>query len=353
MGKQEGHKAFSKLTRLLRLVEYIAVNQKDGGVPWEKIKAEIYGNEYATDESLLRKFRRDIKDIADIYADDLLDNGEIPVEAAVITKNKYGKYIIQNGLNLMLPTKLNEDEALALMSSVCLVPEFVSAFENASNKLWLRLKNQMSNEVLEKCEILTKAIVSAIPIAKSTNDEIFKLILDALHEKKYIEISEYQKVWPDDPEKCKFAPQIIYLKYHSWYVLGAINDKTKILRLDRIKSASLSHEEQEFLPSIEELARDIQLDYNPFEKMPKGGWKVKLRITGSFVQPCMETKWFPDEEKIFNKKDNSLIYSVTLKGLEEITLWIMRALNCIEVLEPKELRDRIDARVNEYLKKRK
>ena len=93
--------------------------------------------------------------------------------------------------------------------------------------------------------------------------------------------------------------------------------------------------------------------YNPFVKIPEGGYRVKLRITGSFVKPCMETKWFPDEVKDFNKEDGSLNYEVTLKGLEAITLWIMRALDCVEVIEPAELRDLVNARVKRYLDREK
>ena len=66
----------------------------------------------------------------------------------------------------------------------------------------------------------------------------------------------------------------------------------------------------------------------------------------------METQWFLGEKKTLDPKGGSLIYEVNLKGLEAITLWIMRALNCIEVLEPIELRKRIDKRVNEYVKRR-
>ena len=43
---------------------------------------------------------------------------------------------------------------------------------------------------------------------------------------------------------------------------------------------------------------------------------------------------------------------MTLKGLESITLWIMRALDCIEVLEPRKLADEIDRRVGAYLERK-
>ena len=45
----------------------------------------------------------------------------------------------------------------------------------------------------------------------------------------------------------------------------------------------------------------------------------------------------------------SVLYEVELMGLEAITLWIMRALDCVEVLEPRKLADEVDRRVGAYL----
>ena len=365
--KHDGDSAFNKLTRLLRLIKYVAEHGKNG-VYWKDIRSEIYDGDPADpvistkDDTLLRKFMRDRSDINssfyidedDDYADD-----DIHQDEAIIQKNKDGKYVIRNGLNLMLPMKLKKEEALALASGVRLISEFITPLHNASNNLWLRLKNQMSDEILSGCEFLISATTSAIPIAQKVDHDVFMNMIEALNEKQYISINEYATAWPDDLERCKFAPHIIYLKYHSWYAYGEVSGKKRILRLDRIKSAELCDEYQEDFPTAEELdelTRDIQLDYNPykpFKKMPAGGWKIKLRITGSFVQPCLETVWFPGEKKTFDEKSKTLIYEVNLKGLEAITLWIMRALNCMEVLEPAELRDEIDRRVDTYLESRK
>ena len=364
--KQKGDTTFSKLRRLLRLVEYIAAHGREG-VSWPNIRRDVYDGEAddslkidTKSDKLLRKFSRDKKDIDasfyidedDDYVDDCIHRDE-----AIIKRNKNGKYFIRNGLNLMLPMTLKKEEALALVSGVRMISEFIAPLHNASNNLWQRLKNQMSDEILSECEFLTSAIISAIPIAQKVDHDIFMDMIEALHEQQYIIINEYEKAWPDDLEQCKFAPRVLYLKHHSWYVYGEVSGSRRILRLDRIKSAELCDEYQEDFPKteeLEELAQDIRIDYNPFKpfkKMPLEGWNIKLRITGSFVRPCLETVWFPGEKKTL--KGKTLIYEVKLKGLESITLWIMRALNCMEVLEPSELREEIDRRVNEYLERRK
>ena len=362
--KHYGDNAFNKLIRLLRLVKFIAEHGKEGA-SWKDIRENIYRDVSDTDttnDGLLRKFTRDRNLINEsFYLDDDDNNNnnnndsELLPDTAIIQRSKRGMYVIRNGLNLMLPIKLKKDEALALVSGVRLIPEFIPPLKAASNKLWLRLKNQMSDEILDECESLTSATVSAIPMASEVDQDVFIKILEAIHEKQYLKINKYVKAWPNDLESCEFAPYVIYMRHHAWYVLGKISGEQKILRVDRIKSADLIDKVQQAPLSAKELKsieQDIQLDYNPYEKIPPDGWKIKLKITGSFVQPCMETQWFPGEKKTFDSETQSLIYEVNLKGLEAITLWIMRALNCMEILEPAELRRRIDRRVNEYIQRR-
>ena len=364
--KQDGDSAFNKLVRLLRLVKYVAEHGRQGA-SWRDIRRNVYDGDVndpvigTQNDKLMRMFARDRKDInSSLYLDEDEDDNDVEILQDTAIIQKQGKnYAIRNGLNLMLPLQLKKEEALALVSGVRLISEFIPPLRNASNSLWLRLKNQMSQEVLDECEFLTSSTVSAIPMAHEVDHDVFMTILEALHNRQYIRVNQYIKAWPDDLEQCEFAPQVIYVKHHSWYVFGEVSGKQRILRIDRIKSADLSNEYQEnplTLDELNALERDIQLDYNPFKPFPKtpaDGWNIKLRVTGSFVQPCMETEWFPGEKKIFDSKSKSLIYEVKLKGLEQITLWIMRALDCFEVLEPAELRDEIDRRVNAYCKRRK
>ena len=320
--KHDGDSAFSKLMRLLRLIRFIAEHGRQG-VTWKEIRRNIY-REYSeadtTDGALLRKFTRDRRSINEsFYLDD--DDGNILPDTVIIKKIK-GKYVIHNGLNLMLPMTLKKEEALALVSGVRLIPEFIPPLEAASNSLWLRLKNQMSDEILDECEYLTSATVSAIPMAAEVEHDVFMKILEAIHGRQYIMINKYAKAWPDDLESCEFAPLVIYMRHHAWYVLGKVSDKQRILRVDRIKSAELLHKVQKYWLSSEglkALERDIQLDYNPFRKFPADGWDIKLRITGTFITPCMETEWFPGEKKTLSPDGESLIYEVKLKGLEALT----------------------------------
>ena len=362
MGKAEGNNAWSTLKRLFKLTKLLS-ERGSGGADWNDVRRIYKEDSSATDEALKRKFRRDREALMDIYEDeDILEAGDEPPDgAAIIEKNADGRYVIRSGVNLVLPMRLTEDQSFALTSSVRLIPAFLSPFGKASNELWRLLERHMPKTLLDECQTLTKAIVSAIPIAKKVDAHILETVLKALANKKILNILQYRKVWPDDPARCRFSPWTLYLKYHSWYILGELHEgdssRTSILRVDRIKIAEVLRDDQPHPcggKALKELENDIRLDYNPFDKaLPKEGYHVKLRVTGPFVKPCQETKWFPGESCTpVGDGSGDIIYEVTLKGLESITLWIMRVLECIEVLEPAKLRDEIDRRVKAYTDRR-
>jgi predicted DNA-binding transcriptional regulator YafY len=135
-----------------------------------------------------------------------------------------------------------------------------------------------------------------------------------------------------------------------------IDDKRPaVFRLDRMRMVEVLLD-QSFIESPwspEELRDNIEQDWHAAN--PREQYKIKLRITGPQALDVMETEFFKGEKKRLDSKgkNGAVLYEVTLKGLERITLWIMRSLECFEIIEPKELRDEIDRRVNEYLKHRK
>lgn len=356
--------AWSALKRLFKLVELLA-NSGSRGVEWETIRNKVYlsddeessGNE----ESMRRKFDRDRKALRDIYEDeDIREAGDEPLDGAAIIEKKNGRYVIREGVTFMLPMKLTDDQALALSASVRLVPGFLPSFKEASGELWRKLQRPLPGKIRDKAETLTEAIVPAIPVSRKVRSHILQTVLDAMEKKKVLEVKQYNKAREDDLERCSFSPYALYLKHHSWYVMGEVHgeqgDRMHILRVDRIAIVDVSEKDQPHPcegDALKNLEKDIRLDYNPFDKKaPKEGYRVKLRITGSFVTPCEETEWFPDEKKTLNK-DGTLDYEVTLKGLEAITLWIMRALDSIEIIEPAKLRDKINERVRKYTDREK
>ena len=357
MGKSKGNNAWATLKRLHELVRFLT-ERGSRGATWDELWDKVYSGGKAKESSRRKMFDRDRDALRDIYDDeDIIEADGEPLEGAAIVTRRSGRYVLQNGATFMLPMKLSEPKALALFSSVRLAQVFIAPFAEAAEALLGMLQKQMSRDVFEKCEALTRAIVPAIPISERVQTKILQDILDAISKKRILDVLRYEAVRERELERCRFSPWLLYLKHHGWYVIGEVHEggesRPHILRVDRIRIAGVSEEPQPAPcegEALKELEEKVRLDYDPFKPAPRGGYRVKLRITGPYADACMRTKWFPNEKK--ELKDGVLMYQVTVWGLEAMALWVMRALECVEVLEPKELRDEIDRRVRIYLARR-
>ena len=213
---------------------------------------------------------------------------------------------------------------------------------------------------MEKADRLSDAVALSIPVSDlDEGQEVFQKVVRAIDEKKVLHIREYEDMKGVKAPRL-VSPYALYFKYHAWYLLGAsptITDQTPAgipapFRLSRMNLVEVL-EDGDFIDcpySSEALQENIALDFHPSN--PDKNYHIKLRITDSFAKASMQTTWFRGEKKK-TEKDGSVSYEVTLKGLEAITLWIMRGLDCIEVLEPQELVDKIDNRVKKYTDRKK
>lgn len=362
MPKHEGETVFTTLKRLHRLVEFLLDKSKYGAA-FEEIAEEIY--DYYPDcdrqlSSVRRMFNRDLRSLMELYDDEepyVDEDGNVDEESVVIEKKRVDskdRYFIKNGFHFIMPMKLTQDQATALAFGLRVTEEMVGPFASLSGALWEKLKHQFPKDFIDGNNKLIDSIVSVIPVGSpastSKREYAMRKIADAIQRGKAVKISYTHGDGTNS--SYKFSPYVLSLKYHSWYVVGETDSEQRTVRLDRINSVEVLDEDQPHPrdgDDLKRLKRAIRLDVVP--SLPYALYHVKLRITGSFVQPCMETRWFPNEKKT-KQDDGSLLYEVNLKGLEWITLWIMRALDCMEVLEPAELRDEIDRRVDAYSARR-
>ena len=356
MGKEVGNDAWSTLKRLHRLVALLA-EHGESGVSFEEICTKIYPEDVSS-ASLRRKFNRDRKNLRKLYGEVLKDDEiveEDREEIVTIKKNSEGRYVMESRFNFMLPMKLDEKQLLALVAGVRLTQHFVHVLRDPSEEVWGKLKRQIPANFLDKSDRLSEAITANIPISRiKGDDEIFQKVLDAIEGKKVLRIGQYTG-GEGKTRSCTLSPYVLYLKHHAWYVMGLSHDApTKLFpfRLGRMRLVELLND-VDFIPSaesIKDLRKRIALDFFPADA--EASHLVRLRITGKVARSCMETEWFPGEKKSWEEGGKSVLYEVELMGLEAITLWIMRALDCVEVLEPKKLADEIDRRVGAYLERR-
>jgi predicted DNA-binding transcriptional regulator YafY len=354
--------AGEQLKRLFELIRFLT-ERGERGATLEEIRPRVYAEDKDIQgESLRRKFDRDIqslKDIYDIRDDESHDEDDDDDDVVDIVptgkKDAAGKsyYRLKSRYTFMLPMRIRDEELHAMVVGTKLAGHFIKPLESAAVELWHKLKGRLPGEAMDKGEKLSQAIALAMPVSKLDNDkDIFKKALQAIDEKKILKVRQYRDREGNN-RACTISPYALYFKYHAWYLMGmdaGIADTPTVFRLNRMRLAEVL-ENGAFIEcpwDEEELRNNIEMDFHPANASQE--YSVRLRITGFFMQAVMETEWFKGEKKTLRK--DCVEYEVKLKGFERITLWIMRALDCIEVLEPKELKTEIDRRVDAYLARR-
>jgi predicted DNA-binding transcriptional regulator YafY len=176
---------------------------------------------------------------------------------------------------------------------------------------------------------------------KSTSDFsmfslIFKLIEQCILNKKSMQI-EYESLQSGLTTR-RVDPYSLIFRRHAWYLIGFCHrrNEIRIFRLNRIKRVAL-------------LDKSFVMDPNfSLDSLFKDSWEiyqgklvsVKIRFKGIGAK-VVESGQYHHSEKISKCKDGSLVYEVKVNGIDEICQWILGFGENAEVLEPKELRDKI------------
>ena len=125
---------------------------------------------------------------------------------------------------------------------------------------------------------------------------------------------------------------------HAWYAIGYSETRGRVLtfRINRIDHLSISH-----------TPYTIPDDFT-VQKYLEKSWDVMLgvetRVIIKFaprIAPLIrEVRWH-STQKLHTMPDGTLRFEVTVAGLREIGWWVLTWGDDAEVLEPKELRQRV------------
>jgi predicted DNA-binding transcriptional regulator YafY len=332
----------------------------DAGASMEEICEKIYGKS-ASDSACRRNFNRDCMFLRKMVNEKWLRNeyeSDEPEEIEIRYDRKRKRYFMKGSLFFMFPLRLKEEEAYVISSGIKLCKHFIKEYSGIADRLSEKLRKSIPGHVMDAGESLSDSLTLLMPVSntESRNPKALEIVLDAVNKKRALKLTGYEGMNGETINDI-ISPYFLYFKYHSWYVWAASeknNYTSGPYRLSRMRTIETLKNGTDYVgidnDEKDKMIRDLELDYHP----AYGGkeFDIKLRITGSFVQPAIQTEWFKGQ-KITRQDDGGIIYSVKLKGLEAITLWIMRSLSDIEVIEPIQLRDEIDRRVDAYTHKRK
>lgn len=185
---------------------------------------------------------------------------------------------------------------------------------------------------------------------KSTSDFsglslIFKLIEQSILSKKSLRI-EYESLETKVTTR-QVDPYSLIFRRHAWYLIGFchLRSQIRIFRLNRIKKVTLLDKSYEIKPDFS-LSTFFKDSWEIYQGEPV---IVKIRFKGTGTKVVESGQHHPSE-RISKSKDGSLIYEVKANGIEEIARWILGFGENAEVLEPKELREKMGSTIKNLSK---
>jgi predicted DNA-binding transcriptional regulator YafY len=165
---------------------------------------------------------------------------------------------------------------------------------------------------------------------------IFKLIEQCILNKKSLKVA-YESLETGRTTR-QIDPYSLIFRKHAWYLIGFchLREQIRIFRLTRVKKVTILDKGFEIKPNFS-LSTFFKDSWELYQGEPV---IVKIRFIGVGAK-VIESGHHHPSEKISKLKDGSLIYEVKVNGIEEISRWILGFGENAEVLEPKDLREKM------------
>lgn len=154
----------------------------------------------------------------------------------------------------------------------------------------------------------------------------------------YRSFTEWQEI------KTKLSPYQLLFSRRSWYVVGRSSLHREVRLFSLLRITSIETLDEMFKPparfSMDRFLR------NAWHLIPEPGpdRRVVLRFEKMVAHNVAEVMWHKTQSVQW-EPDGRLRFEATVSGLKEIAWWILGYGDQVEVLEPKELRQEICARI--------
>lgn len=325
--------------RIHQIIELFELN--GNRLSLKTILSRIYECDDTQDKAVRRKFDRDREKMKDLFYDQ---------DIAIVYDKKDDKYVLESDVKYFLQLKLTEEDVQALAAGMKLSGHFLPIFGNSADRVWAQLKNSISNKSLQReGEMLANATTVAFPVS-SIDKDVFHKVVSAIFDRQVLKVTQY-KNFDGEEKNMHISPWFIYFKHHSWYLWGKAEEYNDSgpFRISRMRLIQpISSKKYENPPEGFNMRHFVYSDHVPGQA--EKTYKVRLRIHPPFASPAMETEWFPGQNAKWEdlREKKTAVYELETNGLDDITRWIMRALDSFEVLEPEELKDKIRNKIEQY-----
>lgn len=143
----------------------------------------------------------------------------------------------------------------------------------------------------------------------------------------------------NDDEQFNFEPYCLFFSVRAWYAVGRHGgrDALRTLKLSRFTQATPSDSPYE-IPTGFSLREHLGKAWRMIRGEPDH--EVEIRFDASFAATMSDTIWHPTQQ-IEPHEDGSATFRCTVAGLDEIVWWVLGMGPHCEVVNPRELRERV------------
>lgn len=335
-----------------------------GDEMWERIEDIIRrasGNDYPTRQKLAGDFGISERALANIIRT-MKERWRIDIRSEVGPDGRQGYKVHDANF---LRTKMTRPEAIAsvLLTEAVLGTPLIGDRKAAKDSKD-KLEGAIDPDVLKQLERLKQRFaVRLLQEAKKPGEGFFRLVLDGIADNRVLRVSyekpaEAARRRREDAaagtgaaasaqriETLEIEPWGIFFAKRSWYLVARKRStgdlrQYKLARFRRMELTERTFEVDRGW-TVEKYAADM------WETMKDGAGRrhtVRIEVAEPMAEIVSETQWHPSQV-IERRRDGSLVLSATISGLDEVRSWVLGMGAGARVLEPKELRDQVDAEI--------
>ena len=244
------------------------------------------------------------------------------------------------------PINLNVREALSLLLLAHKVRNQAQLpYKNAA----LKIEDHLPLKMRRYCDIVLRGVSAKAGAQAPTTilDRTFSQLQQVMCQKRKVSM-RHNSLFEGEAIETELCPYHLLYNQRAWYVLGlsSMHGAARTFKLNRIEELSVRKQrfcDGEHFDVYEYLGR-------AWSMIPEGRiYNVKLRFLAWGASNVMEVQWHSTQTAT-RHEDGSATLEFRVDGLGEIIWWILGYGDQVQVLAPRELRDRVVAAAKNIIK---
>ncbi len=237
------------------------------------------------------------------------------------------------------PDKFTASEALAVLilchelGGVRQMP-FLAPARTAAAKLEASLPMAVRKQIRSVADAIRIHLPPANPL--EGQDMVYDYLLKSIAERRSVRFV-YESLHESALIRTRLCPYRLLFSRHSWYVIGrsTLHRSVRTFNVGRIQNIETTDDRYE-------IPRNFSLERyfgNAWHLVPEPGpdYEICIRFSKLVAKNVAEVAWHKTQRLKWND-DRSLDFQVTVKGLNEISWWILGYGDQAQVMEPPQLR---------------